>query len=97
MNIGEELIKEERKRQINVLEWDAENDDRYYNGELWRAANCYAKGDKSGWPWDAQWWKPTNKVRNLTKAGALLQAEIDRLERIKAKIADELDDYIRKA
>jgi hypothetical protein len=35
------------------------------------------------WPWDAEWWKPTPKdrVRELTKAGALLAAEIDRLQR----------------
>lgn len=34
-----------------------------------------------GWPWDAEWWKPTPKdrIRELTKAGALIAAEIDRL------------------
>lgn len=33
------------------------------------------------WPWDKQWWKPTqdNPIRQLTKAGALIAAEIDRL------------------
>lgn len=34
------------------------------------------------WPWDDEWFKPsTDPVRNLVKAGALLVAEIDRLER----------------
>lgn len=35
------------------------------------------------WPWDAKWWKPTpdNRVRELVKAGALIAAEIDRLQR----------------
>lgn len=35
------------------------------------------------WPWDAEWWKPTpeNRVRELVKAGALIAAEIDRLQR----------------
>lgn len=34
------------------------------------------------WPWDRSWWKPdTNPVRNLVKAGALIAAEIDRLQR----------------
>lgn len=35
------------------------------------------------WPWDKQWWKPTpnNPIRQLTKAGALIAAEIDRLQR----------------
>lgn len=38
----------------------------------------------SAWPWDAEWWKPAsynNRVRNLVKAGALIAAEIDRLNR----------------
>lgn len=35
------------------------------------------------WPWDDEWWKPTPKdrIRELTKAGALIAAEIDRLRR----------------
>lgn len=33
-----------------------------------------------GWPWDG-FWKPTgDPVRDLTKAGALIAAEIDRLQ-----------------
>lgn len=40
------------------------------------------------WPWDEEWWKPDNDaVRNLVKAGALIAAEIDRLQRLQA-IAD---------
>jgi hypothetical protein len=36
-----------------------------------------------GWPWDEKWWKPsTNPIRNLVKAGALIAAEIDRLQRV---------------
>lgn len=33
------------------------------------------------WPWDKEWWKPTpdNRIRELTKAAALIAAEIDRL------------------
>ena len=35
------------------------------------------------WPWEPEWWKPTpkNRVRELVKAGALIAAEIDRLNR----------------
>ncbi len=37
------------------------------------------------WPrdWDYEWWKPhgTSAIRNLVKAGALIAAEIDRLQR----------------
>jgi hypothetical protein len=34
------------------------------------------------WPWDMSWWKPTSPRRNLVKAGALILAEIERLDRI---------------
>jgi len=33
------------------------------------------------WPWEAAWWKPSDDpIRNLAKAGALIAAEIDRLQ-----------------
>lgn len=39
-----------------------------------------------GWPWDAAWWKPSDEpIRNLAKAGALIAAEIDRLQRAKER------------
>ena len=38
------------------------------------------------WPWGSEYWKPSeDPVRNLVKAGALIAAEIDRLNRAKAK------------
>lgn len=35
------------------------------------------------WPWEKSWWKPDyeNAIPNLVKAGALIAAEIDRLQR----------------
>ncbi len=34
------------------------------------------------WPWDEAWMKPSSDpIRNLVKAGALIAAEIDRLQR----------------
>jgi hypothetical protein len=36
------------------------------------------------WPWDASWWKSTDRRRDLVKAGALILAEIERLDRIQA-------------
>ena len=33
------------------------------------------------WPWDSSWWKPTDARRDLVKAGALILAEIERLDR----------------
>lgn len=34
------------------------------------------------WPWDEKWWKPGDARRNLVKAGALILAEIERLDRM---------------
>ncbi|MBC0354006.1 ead/Ea22-like family protein [Escherichia coli] len=33
------------------------------------------------WPWDSRWWKPTSPRRDLVKAGALIIAEIERIDR----------------
>lgn len=34
------------------------------------------------WPWDKEWWKPCpqDRIRELVKAGALIAAEIDKLQ-----------------
>jgi len=39
------------------------------------------------WPWDAVWFKPGTKRRMLVKAGALIVAEIERLDREAARDA----------
>ena len=36
------------------------------------------------WPWDAEWWKPKDRRRDLIRAGALIVAEIERLDRAAA-------------
>lgn len=87
----------ERQRQISEEGWTAEHDDRHTKGEMARAAANYATcstipaGDQFerhhlsrsllAWPWDRQWWKPTTARRDLVKAGALILAEIERLDR----------------
>jgi hypothetical protein len=92
---GVELIANERKRQVDAEGWTPEHDDKHTDESLACAAACYAlpnHWDKSEpwesvWPesWDISWWKPTpdNRIRELVKAGALIAAEIDRLQRIK--------------
>ncbi len=45
----------------------------------------YRKGEDvpKDWPWDGKWWKPTDDpIRNLEKAGALIAAEIDRIQNL---------------
>lgn len=95
MKTGIELITEERQRQISQEGWTPEHDDDHDRCELTAAAHCYmeeaaqqtldghAQGDfPEDWPWHESWWKPSDAVRNLTKAGALIAAEIDRLQRL---------------
>lgn len=82
----------ERRRQIEAEGWTPEHDDQHETGELARAAACYAlvaggmnpRADTLfvAWPWHPAWWKPTDEPRrNLVKAGALILAEIERLDR----------------
>ncbi|HHJ1629963.1 TPA: hypothetical protein ACQGUS_003482 [Pseudomonas aeruginosa] len=86
-------VQSERRRQINVEGWTPEHDDKHETGTLASAAGCYAMfslaypaGDPSHfWPWDKSWWKPSpDGRRNMVKAGALILAEIERLDRAAA-------------
>ena len=45
----------------------------------------YENESKKLWPWKGTWWKPTpeDPIKQLTKAGALIAAEIDRILRIR--------------
>lgn len=95
LSSGAELIGAERERQMDTEGWTPEHDDGHEQGELAGAAACYAipphvrKKDhispswRALWPWESRWWKPTpdDRVRELVKAGALIAAEIDRLQR----------------
>lgn len=81
----------ERERQKSVEGWTPEHDDSHRHGDMSTAAACYAMMGRyhypaaghppPQWPWDAEWWKPTTYRRNLVKAGALIIAEIERLDR----------------
>lgn len=41
------------------------------------------------WPWEAGWWKPKDRRRDLVRAAALLIAEIERLDRAAAIVSDQ--------
>ena len=78
----------ERRRQVEQEGWTSEHDSQYEEGELSRAAACYAlAGDEphgrspNDWPWDESWWKPRDDRANLVRAGALILADIERLDR----------------
>lgn len=86
---GAALIAAERQRQIDVERWTPEHDAEHWDSELALAAVCYAlplyaRGGivEQLWPWHPDWLKqtPGDRVRELVKAGALIAAEIDRLQ-----------------
>ena len=78
----------ERHRQQSVEGWTPEHDNAYQNSELADAAACYAiHAHNQGfstpayWPWSPDWWKQSGARRDLVKAGALILAEIERIDR----------------
>jgi len=85
---GASLIAAERVRQI-IEGWTPERDDDHGDGELAKAAACYAlehtaHNDMTAmWPWGEEAWKPHSPLRDLVRAGALIAAEIDRLQRLR--------------
>jgi hypothetical protein len=84
---------------VSVEGWTPEHDDEHAKGEMSLAAACYAIEGiapytglgidvKRTWQitgWDWSWWKPTSRRRNLVKAGALILAEIERIDRDAAR------------
>ncbi|NYT42302.1 hypothetical protein HZY97_16135 [Sphingomonas sp. R-74633] len=95
-----EAVMGERARQIDAEGYTAERDDGYLQGELLLAADCYAEHARgrngeavpATWPWDAAWWKPKHRARDLIRAGALYEAEIARLKRAAARAGARDDD-----
>ena len=93
----------ERIRQIQVHCFYPEQDEEYVNGDLAQAGACYAieaakqapetedamRLVPEAWPWMAASWRPHDQRRNLVKAGALILAEIDRLDRAAALVQKE--------
>jgi hypothetical protein len=89
-------VAAERARQVQALGWTPEHDDRHDQDlALPRAAACYAlagigdsapfwiaRAGATEWVWPQQWqWKPKNRRADLVRAGALIVAEIERLDR----------------
>lgn len=92
-------VHAERRRQVEEEAFDPSHDDMPTRGQLARAAGCYAlhaggvgtrwpEGIGNGcalfWPWDKGWWKPKTPRETLIRAGALIFAELERLDRAAA-------------
>ncbi len=81
----------ERQRHQSVEGWTPEHDDQYSKSQLLWASSCYVLNAihpfnriPFDWPWTPEWWKPTNPRRDMVKAGALILAEIERIDRQEA-------------
>lgn len=85
-------IAAERRRQIEVEGWTPEHDDKHTGGGMAFAAAAYATHAHAGatmmsgviWRWTGwanKWFKPRNARADLVRAGALIAAEIERLDR----------------
>lgn len=88
----------ERARQIAAEGYTPEQDDGYNPGVLALHGGLYAchaydnltkKRAPEGWQWDEKWWKPKDPRSNLVKAGALVLAEIERIDRVCAAQAKQ--------
>ena len=93
-----ELVKNERMRQITEEGYSWKHDDQELPHTMSDAAIVYATPAifrheiMHKWPWDKKFYKPDTtgtydgRIRELTKAGALICAEIDRLIRVKERM-----------
>src|SRR4051812_8092071 len=88
----------ERERQQSVEGWTLQRDDNFTHGEIAGAAACYLMHGlkirnedlrarvghmvRDMFPWAAHWWKPKDHRIDLVRAGALILAEIERLDRL---------------
>jgi hypothetical protein len=99
MTIGSGDIGHERNRQILHEGWHASHDDQHADQEMLTAAILYAASCFSDarrhlvnirWPWDEEWDKRDkhDTRRKLVIAGALIAAEIDRLDRETSRASD---------
>lgn len=93
---GIQRISLERQRQIDIEGYGEDHDDEHVDDEIAWAAVCYAAPGtvysltpgasiafKDPWPWESEADKRSqhDRIRQLTVAGALIAAEIDRLLR----------------
>lgn len=78
-NYGALRIAMERQSHFEGGKWSPEHDDAHANGELAEVAGCLAFSVLD--PWGLLVKHEKDRIKQLTVAGALIAAEIDRLLR----------------
>lgn len=95
---GIDDIAFERKRQIEIEGYDAGHDDEHSMADLAKAAAAYAVSAFNSaigvtlWPWHVSEFQPDGARRNLVKAGALIVAAIDWLDRRSTMVCHTCND-----
>ena len=93
-------IIRERMRQVQELQYTPEHDDKWTNNELVDAAGCYmlninvvppALIETTCWPFHHSQYKPKDRISDLTRAAALLVAEMERIMRAQDRTTTEED------
>lgn len=97
---GAFAVLSERWSQVAEKGWSETHDDQYQRDELALAAVAYALPEALRnmflgsltlgqilWPWDQTWWRPRSRRDDLVRAGALIIAEIARIDREEARKA----------
>ena len=88
MESGVVLIAMERQRQISEKGWSSEHDDTHNEGELaieaalWALEQTPKKSWRDGMCGPESKRKSKPRIKQLSIAGALIAAEIDRLQRL---------------
>lgn len=94
MSAAAVAILAERQRQVTQEGWSESHDDDHYPGSLARAGAAYAlwnTGWARGtirsdiWPWNPTELRPYSERRDLIRAGALILAEAERVDRLHTK------------
>ena len=90
-------VARKRLRQIEFHGWTREHDDAHVHGEVAIAAIPSVQAASPAslglsredlevfWPWDSEFKPDTDRRENLVNAAALIVAEIERLDRLKAR------------
>lgn len=75
-------VLNERLRQIGAKGWTPEHDEEHSGRELSNAAACYAAGEPLSGLWPNGWeFEAAGRYRMLVKSGALVLAELERIDR----------------
>ena len=99
---GQELVSIERARQLHEKAITVQRDDATHRpGELARYAACYEHHGTEPqppqeWPEQLEWDPQRNDVAALVRAGALYQAEIDRLQHRLERVIARIDGRRRQ-